>query len=78
VLTPDTLIGFVDDNSVGDRMRFPETPEQMHALLVLEERIKCEAGGFTHYSFNGYIIYNVSASSENGRGWTWASVGVSS
>ena len=46
-----------------DSLRFPATPEEMYAILVIEQRAK-KYGGFTHYGISGYIYYAVIVSVE--------------
>lgn len=39
-----------------DRVPWPQTPEEMSALLSLEDQVKREWGGFTQHGLNGYLI----------------------
>ena len=38
-----------------DRVQWPQTPEDMHALLSLETEVK-RNHGFTQHGMNGYLI----------------------
>lgn len=38
-----------------DRVQWPQTPEDMHSMLILEDHVKREHG-FTHHGMNGYLI----------------------
>lgn len=42
-------------DSILDRLTFPETPEQMHAILVLEDVAKSQ-GSLTHHGMRGFIF----------------------
>lgn len=43
-------------NSIPDRMPFPETPEQMHWMLLIEAEAKHDQC-FTHQGINGYMMF---------------------
>lgn len=45
-------------DSIADNLRFPETPQEMSEMLLLEARIKRERG-LTHRGMNGYLIYEM-------------------
>jgi hypothetical protein len=43
-------------NDFIDRVPWPQTPEDMYGLLMLEDQVKREWGGFTQHGLNGYLI----------------------
>lgn len=43
-------------SEIADRMTFPETPEEMYAMLRLEDVVKRERQ-FTHIGMNAYMIF---------------------
>jgi hypothetical protein len=52
-------------NDLVDKLPWPSTPEDMHALLNVESFVKA-LDGFTHRSINGYIYSIVLEGGERG------------